>query len=97
MLDKNTSQDLKKIIFQFLDPRKYKVFIFGSRAVGGERKFSDIDIGIEGKHSLDNYMISQLKEAFEESNIPYTVDIVDFSDITDQFRNVVGKHKLYLN
>lgn len=45
-VSKKTEQEIRDIIFQFLNPEKYKVFIFGSRAIGKAKKFSDYDIGI---------------------------------------------------
>ena len=39
-------KEIKKLIFQFLDSKKHKAFIFGSRAVGKAKKYSDYDIGI---------------------------------------------------
>jgi len=42
-------KEIKEIIFRFLDTKKYQVFIFGSRATGKAKKFSDYDIGIWGK------------------------------------------------
>ena len=46
MLDQKTISEIKRIVFQFLNRKTDKVFLFGSRAMGNGRKFSDIDIGI---------------------------------------------------
>jgi len=99
MLDAITISEIKKIIFQFLNPQKDRVFIFGSRAVGNGRKFSDIDIGIgiKSKKQIDLLLLSDIKEAFEESNIPYTVDIVDFSQTSDKFKDVSLQKIINLN
>ncbi len=97
MLDEVTIAEIKKIIFQFLNPQESKVFIFGSRATGGGRKFSDIDIGIKSKKQIDSLLLSDIKEAFEESNIPYTVDVVDFSHVSDRFRDISFQKIIYLN
>jgi len=32
-------KNIKDIVFKFIDPSKYKIFIFGSRATGKARKF----------------------------------------------------------
>lgn len=97
MIDQKTKKEVKKIIFRFLDPKKYKVFIFGSRALGGGRKFSDIDIGIKSKEEIDSSTLSDIQEAFEESNLPYNVDVVDFSSVSNQFRDVAEAKIIYLN
>lgn len=93
-LDKNTLSKIKNILFQYLDPERDKVFIYGSRATGGARKFSDVDIGVKRQRAkiVPADTISDLKEAFEESDIPYTVDVVDFSGVSDRFKSVaLGK------
>ena len=88
---------IKNILFKFLDPQKNKVFIFGSRAIGKARKFSDIDIGIKSEKEINTLLLSDIKEAFEESNIPYTVDVVDFSQVSDKFNEVAKQKIINLN
>ena len=77
---------IRDIIFQFIDSNEYKVFIFGSRATGKASKFSDYDIGIIGNKPIEWGMLSLVDEAFEESDIPFKVDVVDFSLVSDKFR-----------
>ncbi len=97
MLDKKTLTEVKKIVFQYLDPHKDKVFIFGSRAIGESRKFSDIDIGIKSTRKLTGEILVNIKEAFEESNIPYTVDVVDFAKVSDTFQKLSLQKIITLN
>ncbi|MEI6886785.1 MAG: nucleotidyltransferase domain-containing protein [bacterium] len=78
---------IKIILNKYLDNRENTTFIFGSRALGNYKKYSDYDIGIEGK-KLDSLKQSYLEEEFENSNFPYSVDIVDFNQVTDRFKNV---------
>ncbi|MBM7072113.1 nucleotidyltransferase domain-containing protein [Shewanella sp. 202IG2-18] len=58
-------------------------WIFGSRATGYYRNNSDIDIAISGAELTQND-ISKLKESFELSTIPFSVDIVIKEQITNQ-------------
>ena len=97
MLNKQTIEEIKTIIFSYLNPKKDKVFLFGSRAIGDARKFSDIDIGIKTAKKLPSETKLAIEEAFEESNIPYTIDVVDFSQTSDQFRDVALKKIISLN
>ena len=90
-MSRKVELEIKKIIFQFLDPKKYKVFIFGSRAKGKARKYSDYDIGILGKRPLPSYLKVLIEEALEESNLPFKVDIVDFSNVSEDFKKVALK------
>lgn len=79
---------IKKIIFQFLDPCKYQVFIFGSRVTRKAKKYSDYDVGIWGKKPVPGHILIEIEEAFEESDLPYKVDIVDFSLVSKNFRKM---------
>lgn len=97
MLDTATMAEIKNILFKFLDPQKDKAFIFGSRASGKPRKFSDIDIGVKSNKQINSITLSNIEEAFEESNIPYTVDVVDFSAISKNFENVAMQKIIKLN
>ena len=85
---KKFEREIKKIIFKFLDPKKYRVFIFGSRATGKAKKYSDYDIGIWGKRPVPLKIIGLIEEAFEESDLPYRVDIVDFSLVSPEFKKL---------
>lgn len=97
MLQKKYLDQIKKILWQHLDPKKDKTFIFGSWAVGDNRKFSDIDIGIKSTRKIPYPTIFKLKNAFEESNLPYTVDVVDFASTTKKFREVAKQATFPLN
>lgn len=96
-MDKNTLKTIKTILWQYLDKNRDKAFIFGSWAIGDNRKFSDIDIGIESKRKLSFHLIARLREDFEESNLPYAVDVVDFSGTTKQFKDVAKQVIIPLN
>ena len=45
-LDNRILWQIKHTIYQRLDPQKYQLFLFGSRAIWKARKNSDYDIGI---------------------------------------------------
>jgi predicted nucleotidyltransferase len=62
------------------------IYLFGSRARKQARRSSDFDIGIEGldEQSFAKLMIA-LQDWIEESPIPHTVDVVNFSRADSQF------------
>jgi len=68
-------------------PTGYKAFIFGSRAQGTSRQYSDIDLGILGKTKLPTSKIAHIKNDLEDSNLPYRVDLIDFTTVTNKFKN----------
>ncbi|TAN57911.1 nucleotidyltransferase domain-containing protein [Patescibacteria group bacterium] len=90
-IDKTAEQEIKKLFQSFVDFKKNKVFVFGSRARGRARKFSDYDIGILGRRPLSSEKMALIKDAFEESNLPYRVDVVDFSTVSKKFKNIALK------
>lgn len=70
-----------------VDFARNRPVVFGSRAEGTARRYSDIDIGIAGE-PLSADRLSQLAEDFEESELPYRVDIVNLAHTTERFRAV---------
>jgi type I restriction enzyme S subunit len=68
-----------------------KVYAFGSRAAAGgtAKKHSDLDLAIKGTVTIDKKVMRNLVTAFEESDLPFRVDIVDFDAIQENFRKIV--------
>lgn len=65
------------------------VFAFGSRVNGTPRKYSDIDLAIALPQPLGLRKLRQLKEAFEDSDLPICVDIVEWSLADADFKAAV--------
>lgn len=59
-----------------------KVIIYGSRAKGNYKEGSDIDLTLFGDLNYD--LIIKLKQEFEESTIPYLVDISIYKDLQSE-------------
>ena len=87
-VSKKTAKEIKDIISRFLDPKEYQVFIFGSRVTGKAEKFSDYDIGILGEKSVPGEKLALIEEAFEESDLPFKVEVVDFSLVSSKFKKI---------
>ena len=85
---RDTEKKIREIIFKFLSPKDYRLFIFGSRITGKAGKFSDYDIGIQGKGSLSFGTLALIREALEDSDLPVRVDMVDFSSVSPEFKKV---------
>ena len=64
---------------------------FGSRATWTAKDYSDLDLAIVGAGPLDWRTLSRLKEAFEESDLPMRVDVLDWHDISESFRDVIER------
>jgi len=77
---------LKEIVMEFLKYDKVKVILFGSRARGDNYISSDIVIGIIPYGKFDDKKITLLKEKTENLNIPYKVEIVNFMEVSKEFK-----------
>lgn len=82
-------EEASRIIFDALNGYPAEVYLFGSRAWGGARRTSDIDIGILSAGPLPVVLSSRLQELLEESTIPYAVDLVDLATVEPEFRDKV--------
>lgn len=69
----------------------YEVRAFGSRCNGKAKKYSDLDLAIVGSEKIDLKILADIKEAFEESNLPYRVDVLDWNVISDNFRKIIDE------
>lgn len=83
--------DVYMILKQTLNFENVHFYLFGSWAKGEEKVSSDIDIGICYEKELPVGLLAKLREAFEESTIPYHIDIVDLTKTDAMFRNKVIK------
>ncbi len=66
------------------------VRVFGSRATGVAKPWSDLDLAILGNQPLSFTDMAALRMAFAESDLPFRVDLVDWSDVSDAFRQAVS-------
>ena len=59
-----------------------RAIVYGSRAKGNYKPFSDIDLTLCGD-GLTQTDILRIADRFEDSNLPYMFDISDFSKLTN--------------
>ena len=78
---------IKQILLKHIPAIEVKAF--GSRVSGTAKPYSDLDLVIVGKQKIDPRVLAQLKEDFEESDIPFRIDILDWCGITDEFKKIV--------
>ena len=65
-------------------------YVFGSRANFTAKPHSDLDLVIEGKAAIPIGRLYALEEAFEESDLPFRVDVMDWHAISAEFREQIG-------
>ena len=78
---------VKEILHKYLP--EYEVRAFGSRVNGNPKEFSDLDLAIITDKPIPFVTIAKLKNEFSESNLPFRVDVVDWTFIEDSFRKLI--------
>jgi predicted nucleotidyltransferase len=78
-----------KIIKKILAKYPYTFYLFGSRATGHARKLSDLDLCFI--ENIPWSIRAHIEEDFEESDLPYTVDLFDWNLCDDDFRQMIKK------
>ena len=88
-------QIVQDILLKHL-PAGVKIWVFGSRANWTTKDSSDLDIALESENKLSHKVLGALKDAFEDSALPYTVDVADLNRIGDSFKKIVESQKVLL-
>ena len=84
---------LKKIMEQvdkFSKNKDIEFFIFGSSLK--KEHFGDVDLGVKGE--IKDSEIRRLKESFDNSTIPYFVDVINFNKVSNNFKENVFNNKV---
>ncbi len=76
---------VKNKVMDYLKDEPVKIVLFGSRARNKYRPDSDIDIGIIPLSQYDEQKLTLLREALDEINSPWVVEIVDLSRTSETF------------
>ena len=77
-------------VMALLGEEEVSIGLFGSIVVGKARRGSDVDVAIIPHGGWKKWKLSLLRERLENLNVPYKVELVDFSEVSDRFR----KHAL---
>ncbi|MBL7542904.1 MAG: nucleotidyltransferase domain-containing protein [Bdellovibrionaceae bacterium] len=95
------SSEFEFIQNKLIRPLKSKgaqVFLFGSRAKGNHKKFSDIDLlyCLPVDKKIPGHFIHQLLMEIEESNFPYKIDLVGENELAQSYKDrvLLEKQKL---
>jgi hypothetical protein len=72
-----------------------QIYLFGSRATNKFSDASDFDIAVSASRNIDREL-SLAREQLENSNIPFTVDLVDLSSTAEEFARRVRQEGIPL-
>ncbi len=84
-----------KYVQDILAKYPYKFYVFGSRASSKAKKFSDLDLCFF--EAIPNHELLNIEEAFEESDLPYKVDLVDGNKCDPEFRKIIERNMIGLD
>ena len=86
---------VRAILAQHLPPG-VSIAVFGSRATGKSRRYSDLDLAVQGEGPLPPSLLADLAEAFDESDLPWKVDLIDWAAATEGFRQMVDQDRVIM-
>ena len=76
-----------KIVMGVLSEYPYGFYVFGSRAKGKEKRFSDLDLCFF--EDISFRVLSRIAEGFEESDLPFKVDMVNWNKCKETFQDLI--------
>jgi type I restriction enzyme S subunit len=88
-LNPNHLDTIKRILAEYVPDCEVRAF--GSRVKWTAKDYSDLDLAIIGKGKIDRKCLNRLEEAFENSELPVRVDVLDWWSISENFRNVIDE------
>ncbi len=88
---KGISDDEMAVIKSIIQPfcSRYEFFAYGSRVKGNFRKLSDLDILIKSNSEIDFSDIEIIKQNFDESDLPYIVNLSDRKTMSESFYKII--------
>ncbi len=83
MIEERYFVKIKEIFKERLE-KDDRVFVFGSSVENA--KFNDVDVAIVSENKEIDSVISKIKDALDESALPYKFDVININDTNDPFR-----------
>lgn len=82
--------EVKRILAHNLPPG-VQVFAFGSRVHGRNLKpYSDLDLCLRWNAQIPPDVMTKLGTEFEDSLLPFKVDVIDWASISQEFKEAIG-------
>jgi uncharacterized protein len=88
-LDSQSLEEIREILRRYVPGCETRVF--GSRVRGAAQPYSDIDLAVVADGPLEKSILSELRDAFAESDLPIQVDVVDWRAISENFRKIISE------
>lgn len=79
-----------EVLHQNIPQKDAKFYVFGSRAKGNYKEYSDIDIAVQlPEEKLSADILGKVLVEFSDSTLPYEVDVIDLNAIDEKFRELI--------
>ena len=85
-------QEAQRVLSQ--EVPEWDVWAFGSRARGNAKPYSDLDLAVMTTDPLPLDRLAALTHAFDASDMTIRVDVVDWSSISEAFRQVIAADRV---
>jgi len=69
-----------------------EVWAFGSRITETARKYSDLDLTVITDQPLDFKVLGDPRDSFSISDLPFKVDIIDWSSTSAEFQAIIKRN-----
>ncbi|MBN1961148.1 MAG: nucleotidyltransferase domain-containing protein [Deltaproteobacteria bacterium] len=86
-LNKNELVIIREILKRYIHDSH--VLAFGSRCTGQARKYSDLDLAIYNNISINDLAWANMRADFDESDLSFRVDIINWNDLDEEFRQTI--------
>ena len=70
-------------------PAQTRAWVFGSRATGTARRYSDLDLALKAEQTISLDVLAGVTTALSESDLPFKVDVLDLLAVEPSFRRSI--------
>ena len=84
-----------EIIQKILSKYPYKFYAYGSRVKGTAWKLSDLDLCYYD--NIPSSVICEIREEFEQSNLPFIVELVNWKSMRPAFKKIIEKDLMLIS
>ncbi len=97
-LEKRHIDFILEVLHQNIPQKDAKFYVFGSRAKGTYKEYSDIDIAVQlPEEKLSADILGKILLEFSDSTLPYEVDVIDLNAIDEKFKELILDSLVELN
>jgi predicted nucleotidyltransferase len=90
-------KEILTIVKTYIDLNDYDIFFFGSRVTNKHNPKSDIDLGLLGEKKVPANAYFKIQSQFDKIPLMNKIDLVDFSQTSEDFAVHALKNIDYLN